>query len=69
MIKRGSELPQTKLTDDDVKLIRQCVLERERLREEAKKLSNEALAEKFEVHTRTIDRVTQYRGWIHVGCE
>lgn len=66
MIKRGSELPQTKLTDADVKLIRQCVLERERLREEANKLSNEALAEKFEVHIRTIDRVTQYRGWIHV---
>lgn len=67
MIKRGSELPQSKLTEADVELIRQCVLERERLREEANKLSNEALAKKFEVHTRTIDRVTQYRGWIHTG--
>jgi len=63
---RGTDHPLSKLTDDDVRLIRECVAERERLREEARRLSNEALAEKFGVHHRTIERVTQCRGWIHV---
>lgn len=64
--KRGEELPQSKLTKADVQLILECVAERERLRKEANKLSNSALAEKFDVHPRTIDRVTQRRGWFHV---
>lgn len=63
---RGTDHPLSKLTDDDVRLIRECVAERERLREEARRLSNEALAEKFGVHHRTIERITQYRGWIHI---
>jgi len=63
---RGTALPHTKLTEDDVDLIRRCVAERERMRREANKLSNQQLAEKFGVHQRTIDRITQNRGWIHV---
>lgn len=63
---RGTDHPLSKLTDDDIRLIRECVAERERLRQEANRLSNEALAAKFNVHHRTIERVTQRRGWIHV---
>lgn len=63
---RGSELPQSKLTEDDIKLIWKCVNERKRLRDEANKLSNESLAQKFDVSLRTIDRITQRRGWIHI---
>ena len=63
---RGTELPQTKLNEADVRLILDCVSERERLRKEANSLSNEALAQKFDVHVRTIERITQRRGWIHV---
>ena len=63
---RGTDHPNAKLTDDDIRLIRECVAERERLREEARQLSNEALAQKFDVSQRTIDRVTQCRGWIHI---
>ena len=64
---RGTALPQTKLTENDVDLIRRCVAERERMRREANKLSNQQLAEKFGVHQRTIERITQNRGWIHVS--
>ena len=63
---RGAALPQAKLTDEDVRLIRKCVAERERLRQEANQLSNESLAKKFDVSLRTIDRITQRRGWIHI---
>jgi len=63
---RGTDHPLSKLTDDDIRLIRECVAERERLRQEANRLSNEALAAKFNVHHRTIERVTQRIGWIHV---
>lgn len=65
-MKRGSELPQAKLTERDVKLILDCVAERERLRDEANKLSNQALAEKFDLHIRTIEKITSRRSWIHV---
>lgn len=64
---RGSQLPQSKLTEDDAKLILKCVEERERLRTEAAKLNNVELAKKFDVHVRTIERITQRRGWIHVN--
>lgn len=65
-IKRGQQLPQAKLTDEDVRLLFQCVAERERLRKEANELSNEALARKFEVHPRTIEKVLRRESWIHV---
>lgn len=63
---RGTDHPLSKLTDDDVRLILACVAERERLRKEANRLSNEALAVKFNVHLRTIDRVTCRKGWFHI---
>jgi hypothetical protein len=63
---RGTDHPLSKLNDDDIRLIRECVAERERLRQEANRLSNEALAEKFGVHHRTIERITGRRGWIHI---
>lgn len=65
-VHRGSELPWAKLSEDDVKLIRAAAVERERLRAEARQLSNVALAEKFEVHERTIEKVLQFETWIHV---
>lgn len=52
MIKRGKDL-RTKLTADDVRLIRACVAERDYLRSQAAELSNAKLAEKFGVHERS----------------
>lgn len=58
-------MPWSKLTEDDVRLIRAAVGERERLRQEARELSNASLAEKFGVHTRTIEKVIQGYSWGH----
>ena len=65
-ISRGTDHHNAKLTDDDIRLILDCVAERERLIAEARKLTNAELAKKFDVHFRTIDRVTSGRGWAHV---
>ena len=63
---RGEALPQSKLTDADVQLIRQAVTERERLRKQARQLSNAALAEKLGCHVRTIEKVVQCESWVHI---
>jgi hypothetical protein len=65
-VKRGEELPQSKLDDADINLIRAAVKERKRLRSEASELSNTSLARKFGVHRRTIEKVTQGFSWVHV---
>jgi hypothetical protein len=63
----GSKLPQSKLDESDVRLIRQIHSEKQA---EIKKLnegcSAKALAEKFGVHCRTIEKVLNYSTWRHV---
>ncbi len=55
---RGQELPQTKLLDMDVIEIRSAKRQREALLKHIREnLSNEALAKRFGVHTRTIEKV------------
>lgn len=70
---RGSELPHSKLDEDDVRLIRQLVAERtelvrraRQLRDESRKLSNRRIAEKFGVTSRTIERLLSGEQWGHV---
>lgn len=65
-VKRGSELPQSKLTEADVALIQALVQERRKALELAKSLSNARIAEKFGVHPRTIDRISAGESWGHV---
>jgi len=48
-----------KLTDEDVGLIRQAGEERARLLAEARRLSNRALAAKFDVTKNYINRILQ----------
>ena len=64
--KRGSQLPHAKLCEDDVRLILSLVEHREKLKREAKNLTNARIAEKFSVHIRTIDRITSGESWGHV---
>ena len=64
--RRGEELPWSKLTEDDVRLIRGLVDERVRLRQEASLLSNAHIADKFGVSKRAIDRVTAGETWVYV---
>ena len=63
---RGEEHYHATLTADDVRLIRAAVAERARLIAEARKLSDRALAEKFECHPHTIWKVSSREGWAHV---
>ena len=63
---RGSQLPQAKLDESDVRHIRQLIDHRENLKRQAKSLSNAMIAEKFGVHLRTIDKISQGHGWTHV---
>lgn len=65
-VKRGSALPHAKLDESTVREILAAVAKRERLRAEAAKLSNKALAAKHGVHERTIDRITAGENWTHV---
>lgn len=65
-VKRGEQLPQSKLTDEDVKIIRELVEYRDKIKKELSGLTNSALAEKFDVSQRTIDRITAGYGWAHV---
>ena len=64
---RGCALPQSKLIEGDVLAIRSAAVQRQNLRNHiAQNLSNEALAQKFGVHVRTIEKVVQQETWGHV---
>ena len=65
--RRGTQCHNAKLTDSDVRLIRQLVEERESLKRQLKTLTNAAIAEKFDVHQKTIDKVTCGESWWHVA--
>ena len=66
-VKRGTDLPQSKLTDEDVRLARQLheykQAEIKRLNET---LSIKALAEKFDVSERAMERALNRANWGHV---
>ena len=66
-VKRGQDLPHAKLTDDDVKMIREMIEHREELKRQASELTAAKIAEKFGVHVRTIDRVSTGENWGHVA--
>lgn len=59
-------LPQAKLDEIDVAHIIKLMEYRTELRRQAATLTNEQIAKKFGVHVRTIDRISQRAGWIHV---
>lgn len=67
---RGSALPQTRLTPSAVNEIREAREKREDLRLHIKeKLSNDALAAKFGVHVRTIEKAIKYETFRQVKRE
>ena len=65
-VRRGSQLPWAKLDEDDVRTIHQLVEHRDDLKRQASELSNAKIAEKYGVHVRTIEKITQGLGWTHV---
>jgi hypothetical protein len=64
--RRGEDLPWSKLTEADVLLIRKIVEERERTKQQLKYVTNAALARKFGVSLRAMDRVVTGETWGHV---
>lgn len=66
-VSRGLDLPRSKLMPLDVAEIRSAAKQREKLREHINKhLSNAALAEKFGVHVRNIEKVLSRETWSHI---
>lgn len=64
--RRGMELPQAKLMPLDISEIRSAARQRERLRTHiSDNLSNAALAKKFGVHVRSIEKVLSRESWSH----
>ena len=67
---RGVELPQSKLTEENIQAIREAKDKRSDLLQHIKEhLSNAVLAEKFGVHIRTIEKVMDYGSWRHVKTD
>ena len=63
---RGSDHYRSKLTEDDVRLIRAAVEHRRNLIAEANKLSDTNLAEKMGVTRSSIGRIVYGNSWSHV---
>ena len=65
-MKRGEELPQSKLTNKIVREILATVEKRNELKAELATMSNKAMAKKYGCHYRTVDKVTGFHTWTHV---
>jgi hypothetical protein len=66
-VKRGSELPWAKLTEDDVRFCRELHEQgRRQIRQALEYCTAKALAEKFAVHKRTMEKVLSGESWGHV---
>ena len=65
-VRRGNRHYLSKLTEDDVRLIREADKERQRLLAEASHLTQGALAEKFDVSRSAIQMIASGERWGHV---
>ena len=64
---RGFDLPQTKIPTGGIIAIREAAVKRKQMRDEiTAKLSNEALARKWNVHVRTIEKIISKETGRHV---
>ena len=64
---RGQDIHCAKLIDLDVVEIRSAVRQREALRKHIREnLSNDALARRFGIHVKTMEKVISYSTWSHI---
>ncbi len=64
---RGEDLPHAKLTEDDIREIRAMHhYKMEQIEILNKKYSAKAIAQKYGVHYRTIEKILSYETWRHV---
>ena len=67
LAKRGQELPQAKLLDMDIIDIRSASRQRVKLLAYIRdNLSNAAIAKRFGVSVRNIEKILSYEGWGHL---
>ena len=67
-VKRGSELPQAKLTEDQVRQLLRLAAKRRRVRQAVtQRLGNRALARRFGVSVSTVERILAGETWSHVA--
>lgn len=62
----GEGHPRSKLTGHDVHQIRELVQERDKHLFEAAKLTNQKIAEKFDIHEGHVRRIASRKNWSHV---
>lgn len=62
----GARNANAKLSHDDVRLIRALIRERNRLMEEANKLTRQKIAEKFGIKPVTVSKISQHYTWANV---
>ena len=68
LAKRGFDLPQTKVPPLGIISIRADAAKRKQMRDEiTATLSNEALAKKWNVHVRTIEKILSFETGRHVA--
>lgn len=63
---KGSKHHNSKLTEEDARLILQLMKERKKLIAQASHLTVEAIAKKFEVSKQTIQDLAMGRTWKHI---
>ena len=63
---RGSSVKGSKLTESDVLLILSLFKDREEMDRKRKQLTNKSIADKFGVHYRTIEKISQSKSWTHL---
>ena len=66
-MKRGSCLPQARLSEEDVKRIRAMAERRKKLRRMiTARYSNVAIAKRYGVHVRTVEKILSGETWWHL---
>ena len=65
-LRRGEDHPSSVLTEEDVRLLRALYREGERLRKEARDLSLDKIAEKFNISRSTAHEAVTRKTWRHV---
>ena len=64
---RGQDHYKAKLTDEDVRALKQIAADRREMMGKLSAMSNRALAQKFDVSERCIERVIYGQTWSHVA--
>lgn len=65
-MKHGEELPQSKLTDANIRRIRRRLKKHDGLLTEARKHSPQEIAKEYGVCRRTVERIETGAAWGHV---